>query len=282
MARRTLLVLLGVFVTAACTELPAITEAPTDGGAPTDAQARDAEVPDAQTADGGPKADAGPPEVFKTVSAVCGESIVGSRDVDGFSVACDRGWARVLNATARGTAFAHESPCWDPTKSGNDCRFDAAGGRTDIADARFPAYSRLAGTRVRIQFLIGGALKGSIEFEYAEKAAPLGSLMGGAGTVGTGTPSPPTGFTVYPPTTAGINLGDAGFGQVRLGIVGSPMPNAAPTSWLGVGGRFAATCGSANDTANDNVTAGNGFTPACNSGKTAPTFIGTDVQVSVQ
>lgn len=153
-----MLILLGVFVVAACAELAAVT-APTDGGAPADAQIPDAglpdaELPDAQAADGGTKADAGPPTVFETVGAVCPANLVNTVDVGNrYKVAC--------------------------------------------------------------------------------------------------------------------------------GIVGTPMASVAPTSWLGVGGRFGATCGSANDSI-DPITVGNGFVPRCDGGKTVPSYIGTEVQVSVK
>ncbi len=80
------------------------------------------------------------------------------------------------------------------------------------------------------------------------------------------------------PTTAGLNFGAEAFAQVRIGLVGTPVMNAPPTSWLGVGGRFGSSC-SGPISSVPTPTVGNGYASVCSAN---PTYIGAAATVYVK
>lgn len=269
--RGTLLVLLGVFVTAACTELPAITEAPTDGGAPIDAGTPtdsgavvDSSV-DPPGGDAGPKPDAGRP-LDCTDRGMTTPEIV---ELASGPAYCDKGWTLVLKAdgTSPTSQWRFASPCWTELGTGTGmCPLPSVTGLEDfenVPELRTAAFGTVAGKEMRIQ--ARGAARPEGGFVYAQVPTTLHKAMDGVGVTIPAMSVPPY-LPVLPDGAQdgrfGINLGTVGFAQVRIGFVGGGAGGGAtPNAWSGVGGTFGASCFTQGG--DPSPTAGSAYAPNC-------------------
>jgi hypothetical protein len=251
-------------------DLPAIAAAPTDGGTtPVDGATGE---PDAgPNLDAGPKPDASPNlDAGTTVVANPCQGRTGTASnvtlSDGTAVSCDGEWALVLKAAAASKEFAYDGGCWDPQHTqSSGCSVDTPFETAAAPEGRFPAYSRVLGTQIRIVMSDGNDRAfGSREFVYAAGAKTLGAAVM-AGTYTGASPVDPwnymtgAGSKLHSVLTEGVNVGADAYAQVRLGIVAAPAANAQPGSWLGVGGKLGSQCGGATTT----TTVGNGYVATC-------------------
>ena len=274
MARRTMLVLLGVFVTAACTEPPAITEAPTDAGAPSDAGTPPTDS--GATVDSSvepPRGDAGPrPDAGRTLDCTDrGMTTPEIVELASGPAYCDKGWTLVLKAdgTSPTSQWRFASPCWTELGTGTGtgmCPLPSVTGLEDfknVPELRTAAFGTVAGKEMRIQ--ARGAAQSEGGFVYAQVPTSLHKAMEGAAVL-----NPTMGVPRYLPVLPdgaqdglfGINLGTVGFAQVRIGFVGGgARGGATPNAWSGVGGTFGMSCFT--PASDPSPTAGSAYAPNC-------------------